>query len=71
MVTHPKGKVAPKRGFFRMPVLNPNMSKAKMSQNGRMANIATTLSSDQRIIDQTPCLKELYEFLEASKKRVP
>ncbi len=54
---------------FRLPDLK---LRKKGAQAGRMSQVTFQLStSDQRILDNTPKLKELRDFLKASRERVP
>ena len=59
--------------FFRLPRLTASqIDLKKAKQNGRLSTIAIQhLSSYERVMANTECLRKLESFLESSKKRFP
>lgn len=55
------------KGFVMQPMSQAKRNKAEV--NGRMSHALLSMASDERILRETPILRDLYAFLEKDNRK--
>lgn len=66
MTAHVKYTPKRKPGFFQLP--SPKLGGGDQKHKAFLSAMVTSIASDERVLEQTPSLKRLYEFLGSAKK---